>query len=280
MIKLNIQRFASGAISLGSDGALSGQIQWVSTSNGSSANSSNVSATLQIRRNDGYTTTGTFTGSLNINGDNRGWSWNGSLSSGWVSVSAFTVTVGHNSDGTKVCYIGGSGTGPSGTSLAGKTVSGGANVTLDKIDRYAVTNSVNGNQLEGTFKVNYSKYVSSYKYKLRISLPNIVELEKIDYNTSGEEFTLSQETIEKVYDRYPDTNTFRLGFAVETWNSSGTSKKSEGNEVTINCTKVDRVGRLRIGNEWKRATPYVRVSGVWKKATPYTRVNNEWKRGK
>lgn len=152
--------------------------------------------------------------------------------------------------------------------------------TIPKINRYAKTNSVNGTELEGTFKVNYTKYVNTYKYKLRISFPGIKAIETIDYNTSGTPFTLSKEAIEECYDRYPDTNTFQLGFAIETWNSAGTSKLSAGNEIKINCTKVDRIIRLRVNDEWKRATPYVRVNGDWKKAVPYTRINNEWKRGR
>ena len=141
MIKLDIQRFAGSTFEFGASGYLQGRIVWSSSSNGSVANSSNVSATLQVHRTNSATTTGTWTGSLNINGDNRGWSWYGSIGNGWVSVSSFTITVGHNSDGSKVCYIGGSVTGPSGTSLAGKTSSGAQNVTLDKIDRFATMTS-------------------------------------------------------------------------------------------------------------------------------------------
>jgi len=37
--------------------------------------------------------------------------------------------------------------------------------------------------------------------------------------------------------------------------------------------------RIRVNNDWKRATPYVRVSGEWKRATAYVRINGEWKRG-
>lgn len=277
-MKLNIQRFASGTIDLGTDGPLTGQIVWSSSSNGSAANSSNVTATLQIRRNDGYTTTGTFSGGLNINGDNRGWSWYGSLSSGLVSVASFTITVGHDSDGQKVIWIGGSCAGPSGTSMSGRQISNSAPVRLDTIPRYATTNSVSGSNIEEPFKVNYSKYVSSWNYVLRISIPNVEEVEKITYNTPGAPYTLTKNSIERLYDRFPNTNTFNLGFAIETW--SGNSRLSAGNEVIKSCTKVDRVGRIRVGNEWKRATPYVRVNGEWKKATPYTRINNEWKRGK
>ena len=54
---------ASGTITFSTTReVLEGRINWSSSSNGSSANSSNVWGELQVRRNDGYTTTGTWTG--------------------------------------------------------------------------------------------------------------------------------------------------------------------------------------------------------------------------
>lgn len=234
-IKLDIQRFASGTISGSTSGYFTSQVVWSSSSNGSSANSSNVTAHLQIRRTNSYTTTGTVPYSLNINGNNYSGSWYGSFSSDWVEIASRTVTVGHNSDGTKSCNINSSATGPSGTSLSGNTTTANANVTLDTIQRYAQTNNVTGSDIEQPFSVSYTKYNSSWKYKLRISIPNVGVLETIDYNTSGTSFTLTQATIESLYQRYTNTNTFNLGFAVETWNSAGTSKLSSGNEKIISC---------------------------------------------
>ena len=279
MIKLNIQRFASGTIGGSVSGAFTSQVVWSSSSNGSSANSSNVTAHLQIRRTNSYTTTGTVNYSLNINGNNYSGSWYGSFSDGWVEISSRTVTVGHNSDGTKKCNINSSATGPSGTSLSGNTTTANADVTLDTIQRYAKTNSATGSNIEEPFSVSYSKYVSSWKYKLRISIPEVRALERIDYNTSGTSFNLTQATIDDLFNTYGPLATFKLGFAVETWNSAGTSKQSDGNEVKIDC-KTDSKGRIRIGGVWKNATPYIRVGGTWKKTTPYIRINNEWKRGK
>lgn len=278
-IKLNIQKFASGTIGGSVSGYFTSQIVWSSSSNGSSANSSNVTAHLQIRRTNSYTTTGTFNGSLSINGSSVGVSWHGSINSGWVEIASRTVTVGHNADGSKSCNISSSVTGPSGTSLSGNTTTASANVTLDKIARYAVTSSASGSNIESPFSVKYTKYVSSYKYKLRISIPNVIELERIDYNTSGASFNLKPATIDYLYNKYGPNATFNLGFAVETWNSGGSSKLSAGNEKIISC-KTDSKGRIRINGSWKNASLYVRVNGSWKKAMPYIRINNEWKRGK
>ena len=111
----------------------------------------------------------------------------------------------------------------------------GNRVFLPTINRYAITNSVTGDDIEDIFKVNYTKYVSSYRYKLRISIPSVVMLERIDYNTSGANISLSQASISDLFSRFPNTDRFNLGFAVETWNSDGTSKLSDGNEKIIEC---------------------------------------------
>jgi hypothetical protein len=197
------------------------------------------------------------------------------LTNNTITVASGTIRVNHDADGGKQIPFSASFTdnsnGKGSASLSGA-------FTLTKINRYAVTNSVTGSNIEENFSVNYTKYISNWSYKLRISIPSVKELERIDYPTSGTIFQLSKATIEELYDRYPDTNTFNLGFRVETWN--GNTKLSDGNEKIISCTKVDRIGRLRINGEWKRSTPYVRVNGEWKKAVPYTRINNEWKRGR
>ena len=63
---------ASGIIDLGSSGKMSGRISWSSSSNGPQKNTSNVTATLQVKRNDSYgPTTGTFTGSLFIHNEQQ-----------------------------------------------------------------------------------------------------------------------------------------------------------------------------------------------------------------
>lgn len=198
------------------------------------------------------------------------------LSMGDHELASGSYTINHNADGTKTFNI----------RTGGRAfvdpyydeTSGSQDFSLPTIPRYAVTNSVNGSNIESSFSVNYTKYVSSYTYKLRISIPDVVALETISYPTSGASFTLSDSSIQTIYDRFPNTDTFNLGFRIETWN--GSTRLSEGNEVIKSCTKSPRVMRLRVNGEWKKTTPYVRVNGQWKKATPYIRKNNEWKRGK
>ena len=147
---------------------------------------------------------------------------------GDYELASGTTRIYHDNDGTKTINIR-----TSGWVFEGGVTSGSGDFTLDPINRYAITNSVTGSDIEGNFSVNYTKYLSTYKYKLRISVPNIVLLERINYDTNNETFTLSQATIESLYQRFTNTNTFDLGFAVETWSSDGNTKLSDGNEKII-----------------------------------------------
>jgi len=134
---------ASGTITLSSNkSTLAGRINWKSTSNGSSANTSSVYAEIQVKRTDSYTTKGTWTGTLNINENKQSFSNSAtSISSSWVTMKSFTITKSHNSDGSGTCYIAGWVNGPSGTTMEGAKVEGSSTVTLDKIPRYATINS-------------------------------------------------------------------------------------------------------------------------------------------
>ena len=117
---------ANGIINLDSTtNKLEGRIVWESSSNGSSANSSYVAGHLQVRRNDGYTTTGTWTGALNVaNIKVEQFSKSCGVGSAWVTMLEFAVTKGHNDDGTANSYFEGYCHGPTGTSMAGQNVSG------------------------------------------------------------------------------------------------------------------------------------------------------------
>lgn len=107
------------------------RITWSSTTN-VAGNYSLVTMHLQYRRTNGYTTHGTVTGYININGQTGNYSKSVTIGGGWTEVASGTIRVNHNSDGTKKCYIGATG-GISGTSFT--STSCGAIVTLDTIPR-------------------------------------------------------------------------------------------------------------------------------------------------
>ena len=238
-MKLDIQLFASGTISLGTSGYLAGQIIWSSSSNGTAANSSNVTATLQLRRTNSYTTTGTWTGNININGNNANISYYGSISSSWVSVSTRTVTVAHNSDGSKTCSISGSGTGPSGTSLSGNTVTGSANVTLDKIARQATITSAPNFNDEANPTINYSNpaknSVSSLQACITNSTGSIIYAAYRDISKTGTSYTFELTESERTALRNatPNSNSLTVRFYVKTVISGSTYYSYSAKTMTI-----------------------------------------------
>lgn len=147
-----------GTITLKStaSGKLYGRILWEAESNGTAANTSTVTAKLQLHRQSGYTTTGTWKGSLTVGGTTVNISYYGSIGSSWVTVKTLTATVAHNADGSGTCYIYGKVSGPSGTSMEGVSVSGSETAALEKIARYATITSVSAFTDEGNPVLSYS----------------------------------------------------------------------------------------------------------------------------
>lgn len=134
---------ANGIITLSTTrDVLEGRIVWESASNGSAANSSYVAGHLQVRRNDGYTTKGTWSGAMRIGGTVQEFSRaSTSVGSDWVTMLEFYINQGHNADGTGSVFFEAYCNGPAGTSMAGESVSGNQTVTLDTIPRYAEINN-------------------------------------------------------------------------------------------------------------------------------------------
>lgn len=147
-----------GTITLKStaSGKLYGRILWEAESNGTAANTSTVTAKIQLHRQSGYTTTGTWKGSLTVGGTTANISYYGSIGSSWVTVKTLTATVAHNADGSGTCYIYGKVSGPGGTSMEGVSVSGSETVALEKIARYATITAVSAFTDEGNPVLSYS----------------------------------------------------------------------------------------------------------------------------
>ena len=161
-LKLDIQRFASGIVSLGTSGAMEGRVVWSSTVMGStpaekaSLNKSLVTATVQVRRTYSWTQ-GYFTGNAVINGVSENYSSNVYVTTDWVTVKDnYSKEVSHNADGTRTTQVGGTITGPAGTSLEGVSVSNSILVTLDKIPRYATCNQSLKSKTETSITMNWS----------------------------------------------------------------------------------------------------------------------------
>lgn len=152
---------ASGTINLTQSGTMQGYISWTSASNGSAANTSNVTAKLYIRKDPTTTTEPTYghwTFRLTINGSTYGTTlWYGSVGQSYVNIASYTLNnVAHNADGSKSITISGNCTGPSGTSMSGYTASGSGTAVLDKIPRYATVTQSNTEKTETTIAIKWT----------------------------------------------------------------------------------------------------------------------------
>ena len=166
---------ANGVIEFSPSGYLQGKVEWSSSSNGSSANSSNVSATIYARRTNNYTTTGqSWSGYVRIGSAQTNISFSSSVSVGpsWVAMASVSTTIGHNNDGTGSVNVGGSVTGPSGTSLSGNTSSGDQTVTLDKIPRASSVTCADGN-IGSSTTININRASSGFTHTLRYAFGNL-----------------------------------------------------------------------------------------------------------
>ena len=149
---------------------ITGRIRWSSTSNGSSANTSTVIAYLDYKKSSSSTasTYGTFTGTITVNGSSGSISKSLTLACNntWVNVGSRTVTVTHNSDGTKSITIAAGG-GISGTSFSSSSTS--KSVTLDTIPRYAAISTFKNTaktQTSATFSWTANAACDRIRYKV------------------------------------------------------------------------------------------------------------------
>lgn len=205
---------ANGTISLGTSNQIQGRIKWSSTSNGTSANSSNVTATIQVKRTDSYTTSGTWKGSLTIGSTKKNFSKYKAVSGSWVTLHSFTETIKHNEDGTGACYIAGVINGPSGTSQENSKVTDSKTVTLDAICRYATLTSVTNFTDEENPSITYSAGAGdALDYiKASISADGSTDLIVRDVPTAGTSYVFALTKAERANLRAatPTSNTLNL----------------------------------------------------------------------
>lgn len=168
------------------------------TSNGSVANSSNVTVTFQVRRTDyamiGYNYEGTAYWRINCDGQSTGnkyftFDWNYHPQNQWWTVGSHTFTVPHNSDGSK--HIGFDGYYYTGISPSDLGASGSA--TLTKIARYAKITSFKNTSSTIT-SATFSWTADSSCNSIEYSLNNGSWV-----GTSGSSFTISNLTPETTY---------------------------------------------------------------------------------
>lgn len=155
---------------------------------------------------------------------------------GSVTLASGSTTVGHNNDGSKTVSVSASYSSAASAYYLPSSGSTSGSLTLTKIPRASKIDTFTGSTIDGTFTVTYTKSVSTYTDKLRISIPDVKALMTIDY-TSGKSFNLDSTSLEYIYSNYTTTQTVQLGAVMETYN--GTTKIGESSEykidVSINC---------------------------------------------
>ena len=233
---------ASGTIQLTRNATgvfLLGQIIWSSTSNGTAANTSTVTATLQLQRNALNTTTGTFKGTFTVGSTSETISWYGSLpSKTWVTVKTITATVSHNSDGAGNCYLYALINGPGATTMEGTYVSGSATVTLDRIPRYASLKSVSDFTDEANPVISYSNPAGTVVSSLQVCISLDGSTAKTawkDVPKTGTEYTVSLTATERNTLRAatPNSNTLQVYYLLKTVLASGSNVASKPAKMNI-----------------------------------------------
>lgn len=191
---------ASGIITLTRTGSgyLSGQIVWSSQSNGTQANTSTVTAALQVQRSAKNTTTGTFTGTFTVGGTSQDFSIFTALPSyEWVTLKTVTATVSHDATGVGSCYLYAKVNGPTGTTMEGTSVSGAQTVGLDEIPRFATLVSAPDFHDEENPSITYTNPAGNSVQSLEAcisldgSMDNIA-YRSIEKNASSYTFVLSE----------------------------------------------------------------------------------------
>ena len=218
---------------------LIGRITWSSTSNGTSANTSTVTATLQLQRDALNTTTGTFKGTFTVGSTSETISWYGSLpSKTWVTVKTITATVSHNSDGAGNCYLYALINGPGLTTMEGTYVSGSSSVTLDTIPRYASLKSVSDFTDEANPVISYSNPAGTAISSLQVCISLDGSTAKTawkDVPKTGTEYTVSLTATERNTLRAatPNSNTLQVYYLLKTVLASGSNVASKPAKMNI-----------------------------------------------
>jgi len=153
-----------------------------------------------------------------------------------LTIRTGSQTIQHNDDGTKSISCSFSVNDATGASYTCGNASASGNVTLTTIARKSTINSFFGENIEDYFSVTYTSYYSKFTNKLRVSIPNVKELEKFNY-VSGTTFKLKDETIQYLYNYMKRSKTVLIGMVIETWN--GSTKIGESVELTKTCYITD-----------------------------------------
>lgn len=208
------------------------KIVWSSTANFND-NSSSVTAALYYKRNNsGFTTSGTGTFSITINGQKKSETKSITITeSSWVKVVEHTVTVGHKDDGTKSITISASGSIPS-TTLTSTSVSGTA--VLDTIAAAATIDklvySSAGSYFNSKITYYWTPKSKTCYHRCNIALNlngTYTAVKTINHGQPGSltqygpNVTFSSDELSIIYKKLPSATKGTLRFTLRTYTDSG-----------------------------------------------------------
>lgn len=242
---------ASGRIT-GSTGNeyIDAKIEWSSVVDKDN-NRSTVTAALYYKRNNtGYTTSGTGTFAIYINGAKTASTKTLNITeNSWVKAVEGTVTVNHNSNGAKSIAISATGSIPQ-TSLTSTNVSGTA--TLDTIPRAGTIDlvSCSTKYFNGTITYKYTPKSNTHYTRCNVAL-NIggtytavktINNGKQDATQKSCSFTLSESELSTIYNKLPTATKGTLRFTLRTYSDSGYSNQigdAPYKEITLSIPNID-----------------------------------------
>ena len=182
MMKLDIQRFASGQSQWFEDLPLQMKITWESTAGDSIQNYSTVTAKIWGARDSSSTKGKNWNGYVNIGGNVHNFSeiYTGqstTVGGAWVLINYFTDTIPHENDGTKTITISGGLGGPSGTSLSSKWCEGSTTAVLDTIARGSTFDTASWDKdlqrnINSTLSIPASQHINNAYHKLEVRFMN------------------------------------------------------------------------------------------------------------
>lgn len=221
------------------------QVVWSSTPN-TEENKSTVKAVLCYKRNNtGYTTYGTGTFSITINGKKTSVTKSVTISEfGWVEVVEATVSVDHNGDGTKSIAIRASGSIPDTTLTSSMVV---ANVTLDTIPRATSFDSLtcSTSYFTGKITYRYTPKSSSLYNGIDVTLNPYGENKSLMFVAIGKKsasqqtntLSLAESVISTIYNALPSATKGTLRFTFSTYADSDYTESigsSVYKDITLN----------------------------------------------
>lgn len=197
-------------------------------------NTSKVTASLMYKRNNtGFTTKGT--GSFSITIDGTKYTSNKYLTiteSEWVTAITATKTISHDSNGKKTLSISASGSIPD-TTLTSTSVS--LSEALYTIPRASTLDSLTGSNayFNGAITYRYTPKSASFYTRCNISLNldgefiavKTINLGKKSASQQTATVTLSESELSTVYKRLPETTNGTLRFTLRTYSDSEYSKQ-------------------------------------------------------